>query len=71
MTRGAFDPGFRVALHHKDLKICQAMLASDEVQLPTVELTLVDYERLMAEGHGDEDISALYRVKRPLFGEEV
>jgi len=71
MTQGVFDPGFRVALHHKDLKICQAMLASDEVQLPMVEMTLVHYERLMADGHGDEDISALYRVKRPLFGEDV
>ena len=71
MTRGIFDPGFRVALHHKDLKICQAMLAVDAVQLPMVEMTLVHYERLMAEGHGDEDISALYRVKRPLFGEDA
>ena len=71
MTRGVFDPGFRVALHHKDLKICQAMLAADDVQLPMVEMTLVHYERLMADGHGDEDISALYRVKRPLFGEDV
>ena len=71
MCNGTFDPGFRVALHHKDLKICQAMLAADEVRLPMVELTLEQYERLMADGHGDEDISALYRVKRPLFGEEV
>ena len=71
MCGGLFDPGFRVALHHKDLKICQSMLAADEVQLPTVEMTLVHYERLMADGHGDEDISALYRVKRPLFGEDA
>lgn len=71
MCNGTFDPGFRVALHHKDLKICQAMLATDEVQLPMVEMTLVHYERLMADGHGDEDISALYRVKRPLFGEKA
>ena len=71
MCNGTFDPGFRVALHHKDLKICQAMLAADEVRLPMVELTLEQYERLMADGHGDEDISALYRVKRPLFGEEA
>jgi 3-hydroxyisobutyrate dehydrogenase len=71
MCSGRFDPGFRVALHHKDLKICQSMLAADEVQLPMVEMTLVDYERLMAAGHGDEDISALYRVKRPLFGEDA
>lgn len=71
MTRGSFEPGFRLALHHKDLKICQAMLAADQVQLPMVEMTLVQYERLMAEGHGDEDISALYRAKRTLFGEDV
>ncbi len=71
MCNGTFDPGFRVALHHKDLKICQAMLAADGVQLPMVEMTLAQYEQLMAEGHGDEDISALYRVKRPLFGEKA
>ncbi len=71
MTSGTFAPGFRVALHHKDLKICQAMMEADHVQLPMVEMTLVHYERLMEDGFGDEDISALYRVKRPLFGEEV
>jgi 3-hydroxyisobutyrate dehydrogenase len=36
-----------------------------------VEMTLVHYERLMNDGHGDEDISALYRLKRKLFGEAV
>ena len=71
MCSGRFDPGFRVALHHKDLKICQAMMEADHVQLPMVEMTLVHYERLMADGYGDEDISALYRIKRPLFGDEV
>jgi 3-hydroxyisobutyrate dehydrogenase len=28
--------------------------------------TVIDYERLMAEGWGNEDISALYRLKRQL-----
>ncbi len=27
MTQGIFAPGFKLALHHKDLKICQAMAA--------------------------------------------
>jgi 3-hydroxyisobutyrate dehydrogenase len=71
MTRGVFEPGFRVALHHKDLKICQTMMAADDVRLPMVEMTLTHYQRLMASGHGDEDISALYRLKRPLFGEDA
>ena len=67
MVRDTFEPGFRLALHHKDLKICQAMAAAHGVQLPCVEMTLVHYQRLMETGHGDEDISALYRVKKALF----
>ena len=30
--------------------------------------TLADYQTLMDQGRGDEDISALYRVKRALLG---
>jgi 3-hydroxyisobutyrate dehydrogenase len=32
-----------------------------------VEMTLVHYERLIEQGYGDEDISALFRLKAPLF----
>jgi len=67
MTQGKFDPGFRVALHHKDLAICQAMAAELGVSMPVVEMTLIHYRRLMQAGHGDEDISALFREKRGLF----
>lgn len=67
MIRGVFEPGFRLMLHHKDLKICQAMAAAQGVQLSCVEMTLIDYRRLMEAGHGDEDISALYRSKKALF----
>jgi len=67
MTQGKFDPGFRVALHHKDLVICKQMAAEFEVAMPLVEMTLIHYRRLMEAGFGDEDISALYREKRRLF----
>ena len=67
MTAGKFDPGFRVALHHKDLSICRQMAAQFDVALPVVEMTLIHYRRLMAAGHGDEDISALFREKQGLF----
>lgn len=67
MCKGVFDPGFRLTLHHKDLKICQAMAAEHEVKLPTVEMTLVHYERLMEQGFGDEDISTLFRMKKAMF----
>jgi 3-hydroxyisobutyrate dehydrogenase len=64
MTRGTFAPGFKLALHHKDLKICQAMARQTGAGTTLLDMTLADYERLMADGFGDEDISALYRLKR-------
>ena len=60
------DTGFKLNLHHKDLTICKAMLEeADSVSLPLVDTTIRQYEQLMEQGHGDEDISALYRLKRP------
>jgi len=67
MTQARFDPGFRVALHHKDLAICKQMAEQFDTALPVVEMTLVHYRRLMEAGFGDEDISALYREKQKLF----
>jgi 3-hydroxyisobutyrate dehydrogenase len=66
MTQGTFQPGFKLALHHKDLKICRAMAESLGLPLPVADMALRNYARLMAEGYGDEDISALYRLKRPV-----
>lgn len=65
MTRGTFVPGFKLALHHKDLNICLGMAKARGMVLPLAAMTLRDYAQLMDEGHGDEDISALYRLKRP------
>ncbi|MGD8851823.1 MAG: NAD(P)-dependent oxidoreductase [Gammaproteobacteria bacterium] len=67
MVERCFEPGFRVALHHKDLQICQEMAQAFGVSLPVVEMTLIHYRRLMEAGFGDEDISALFRHKNALF----
>ncbi len=64
MTNGVFAPGFKLALHHKDLKICQAMAIQAGLPLPLTDATVLAYQQLMAEGFGEEDISALYRLKR-------
>jgi 3-hydroxyisobutyrate dehydrogenase len=63
MTNGTFTPGFKLALHHKDLLICQAMAEKLNLPIPVSEMTIADYAKLMAEGYGDEDISALFRLK--------
>ncbi len=60
------DTGFKLNLHHKDLTICKDMIRDlDKFTLPLVDTTLKQYEELMEQGYGDEDISALYRLKRP------
>ncbi|MFI3186730.1 MAG: NAD(P)-dependent oxidoreductase [Methylococcaceae bacterium] len=63
MTKGNFAPGFKVALHHKDLKICQSMSQQTGTPTTLIDLTIADYQQLMDNGFGDEDISALYRLK--------
>ncbi|HYE36095.1 NAD(P)-dependent oxidoreductase [Methylocaldum sp.] len=65
MTQGIFKPGFKLALHHKDLKICKGIADKLGLKLPVTEMAVNDYAKLIAEGHGEEDISALYRLKRP------
>jgi 3-hydroxyisobutyrate dehydrogenase len=67
ILHGAYPAGFRVRLHEKDLKICRDMAARHGVQLPVVETTLAHYQRLIEQGHGDEDISTLFRLKDALF----
>ncbi len=67
MQRMEFPLGFKVTLHEKDLEICRRMAETFDVQLPIVEMTLVHYRRLIEQGHSDEDISSLYRLKRGMF----
>jgi 3-hydroxyisobutyrate dehydrogenase len=67
IMRMSFPLGFKVALHDKDLAIVQQMAAAADAQLPVVEMTRIHYRRLMDAGHGDEDISSLFRLKHALF----
>ncbi len=64
MLAMSFPLGFKIALHHKDLEICRRAAAStDGVALPIADHVLAQYQQLMQEGYGDEDVSALYRLK--------
>jgi 3-hydroxyisobutyrate dehydrogenase len=69
MANNHFPAGFRVRLHDKDLRICRDMAALRGAALPVVESTLEEYEKLIAQGYGDEDISAIYRLKTKLYPE--
>jgi len=70
MVNREYEPGFKIALHKKDLDLCREMAESVsalDMRLPIVEMTRIHYERLQEQGYGDEDISALHRLKRDLF----
>lgn len=64
MVQGLFPPGFKLALHHKDIQIALKMAQPLDLSCPLATMTLADYAKLMADGYGDEDISALYRLKQ-------
>ena len=64
MVQQQYQPGFKLALHHKDLNICLAMAEKNAADLNLTRKTIKDYQQLMSEGFADEDISALYRLKR-------
>lgn len=64
MLRDEFKVGFKLALLHKDLKIVRELGVAAGTDRSVVEKSLSDYAVLMAQGHGDDDISALIRLKR-------
>lgn len=66
MLAGSYPPGFKVNLHRKDLGIIRDMISNlAGVDMPLGDMTIEHYEKLMAKGYGDEDISSLYRLKSP------
>jgi 3-hydroxyisobutyrate dehydrogenase len=67
MIHGDYPPGFKVALHQKDLNICQRMAERRGGRLPLTAETIAEYKHLIEGGHGDEDISNLHRLKAALF----
>lgn len=67
MVKDIFEPGFKMKHHYKDLGICLHMAELNGGELPLSAATRREYAKLIAEGHGDEDISALYRARRDLF----
>jgi 3-hydroxyisobutyrate dehydrogenase len=64
MLRDEFKVGFKLALLHKDLKIVRELARDAGTDRSVIEKSLSDYAVLMAQGHGDEDISSLIRLKR-------
>ena len=64
MLRNEFSGGFKMSLLHKDLGIVRELAQSAGTDTSIIDKSLADYAVLMAQGRGDEEISALIRRKR-------
>jgi 3-hydroxyisobutyrate dehydrogenase len=64
MLASNFTPGFKSALLHKDLRIVREMAREAGVRTDVIDASLKDYGELIANGFGEEDTSALIRLKR-------
>jgi 3-hydroxyisobutyrate dehydrogenase len=64
MLTSNFTPGFKSALLHKDLLIVREMAKAAGIRTSVIEQSLADYGELMQQGFGEEDTSALIRLKR-------
>lgn len=68
MIAHQFQPGFRLALHLKDLRIASGAAAQAAVVLPVTALVTQLVQALVAQGHGGEDHGALLRLVEELSG---
>ena len=70
VVKNTYPLGFRVRLHHKDLKVALDTARELGVTIPTAALVAQIESGLIAKGYGDDDVSAIGRAIRELSGLE-
>ena len=68
MIADSYPLGFKIALHRKDMAIALELSHSIGAVLPVAALAATFEDGLIAQGHGDDDNSALARAVRRLSG---
>ena len=71
MIKRTFDPGFRVALHQKDLNLALASARALNISLPNTAMTQELFNACAANGWSELDHSALVRVLEGLAHHEI
>jgi 3-hydroxyisobutyrate dehydrogenase-like beta-hydroxyacid dehydrogenase len=64
MVADSYPLGFKLALHRKDLGIALDEAARAGLPMDVAALVAQQEDALMAQGHGDEDVSALARLPK-------
>jgi 3-hydroxyisobutyrate dehydrogenase len=68
MIKNEYPIGFKVALHHKDMAIGLGLARETGASLPVAALFDQVLTGLVAQGHADDDTSAVARTVRALSG---
>ncbi|HEY8437562.1 MAG TPA: NAD-binding protein, partial [Candidatus Limnocylindrales bacterium] len=68
MLENDYPLGFKVTLHRKDLGIALGLAGETGASLPVTELAAELEDGLVAQGHGEDDMSALARPIRGRSG---
>ncbi len=68
MLANDYPLGFKVALHLKDLVIAEGLAGEVGAELPVTDLCAAIERTLVADGHGEDDISAVARAIRARSG---
>ena len=68
MIDDRYPLGFKIALHRKDMAIALELARSAGAVLPVASIAATFEDGLIAEGHGEDDNSALARTIRRLSG---
>jgi 2-hydroxy-3-oxopropionate reductase len=71
ILEGNFEPGFKLDLHAKDLRLVHQAAEALGVALPTTAIVEQYFTALRRKGHGGEDHSAVIRLFEELAGTEV
>ncbi len=64
IVRGAFEPGFRLWMHLKDIRIALTEAETLGVPMPVTALFAELEQRCVEAGYGNDDVSAYARVPR-------
>jgi 3-hydroxyisobutyrate dehydrogenase len=65
MLVGDFTPGFALALAYKDVGLALDAAREQGLELPLTQSLVPRWQEAMADGHGDEDVSAVIAVASP------
>lgn len=65
MVAGEFAPGFALRLAYKDVGLALDAAREHQLELPVTEALAPRWKQAIADGHADEDLSAVFSVASP------